>query len=152
MNVNDPYIIAALAHWTGDPSPLDIDWRANDMREADRDRAAEARIGGAVYRGIFSMPHSRSWTDDTIDATAKAGVVNVQNNRKSSRRAYLPESAFDWPVYQAAQSGPRGYANVEPFAHAYFHPGPQDCRDYAQCHARAYSIPESENRALHGDR
>ena len=29
-------------------------------------------------------------------------------------------------------------ATPVPFVHAYFHPDPNDCRDYAQCHARAY--------------
>jgi len=73
-----------------------------DITEADRDRAVLARIGGAVYRGIDMMPHSRAWDDDTYHASARAGVVNVQNNRKASRRAYLPEAAFDWPIYRAA--------------------------------------------------
>lgn len=29
-----------------------------------------------------------------------------------------------------------------PFVHAYFHPDPNDCRTYAQCHARAYGPSE----------
>ena len=29
------------------------------------------------------------------------------------------------------------------YQHAYVHPGPQDCRDYAQCHARAYGYEQT---------
>jgi hypothetical protein len=68
----------------------------------EADSAVMARIGGNVYRGIDMMPHSRRWDDDTYHASAKAAVQNVQNNRKASRRAQLPEAAFDWPIYRIA--------------------------------------------------
>lgn len=31
------------------------------------------------------------------------------------------------------------FPEQEPFRHAYYHPGPQDCRDSKQCHERAYA-------------
>lgn len=114
-NPNDPYIIAALAHWTGDPSPTDIEWRANDMRETDRDRAVIARIGGNLYRMMFQPFRA---TAHERDAMVKAALDQVIRNRKSSRRAQLPESAFDWPIYSAALdpclfcAGTRGAANT----------------------------------------
>lgn len=60
----------------------------------DRDRAVLARIGGHVMRAKYAQ----GWAAETL---AEA-VSIIQRNRKSSRRAYLPESAFDWPIYQAA--------------------------------------------------
>ena len=169
MNVNDPYIIAALAHWTGDPSPLDIDWRANDMREADRDRAVLARRKAGEKRHIAAIAGTIEWVHDK---------PNLNDGR-------LPESAFDWPVYRAAMIGPmskmdapgvwaasegircwlwdNGYAvsdnGYEPHRLAgYMDSGPEqadECRRLRgadECPVHSPSIPESENRALHGDR
>lgn len=35
-----------------------------------------------------------------------------------------------------------------PYVHDYTHPGPQDCIDYNQCHARAYGLNEVTSRGL----
>ena len=72
--------------------------------EDERDRAVEARIGGNEYRTRqtrIGRGHGyKDWA--ACDAAVVEAVTQVQRDRKASRRAQLPESAFDWPIYRAA--------------------------------------------------
>jgi hypothetical protein len=73
-----------------------------DRIQEERDRAVIARIGGNVYRHEGGVCRARGYTVAETDEYIASEVRHVVNNRKASRRAYLPEAAFDWPVYQAA--------------------------------------------------
>lgn len=71
---------------------------ANDTR----DRAQEARIGGNVYRHERTITHARGYTVSETDEYMASETRHKMNDRKASRRAMLPEAAFDWPIYREA--------------------------------------------------
>jgi hypothetical protein len=64
-----------------------------DLDNIDRNKAAEARIGGWM---VVHWAHARVWTAETLALAAKVGDM------RSAFPTMLPEAAFDWPIYQAA--------------------------------------------------
>jgi hypothetical protein len=120
------------------------------------DLAVIARIGGNVFRHDAGMVRARGYTREQTDEYMASEVQHKVNDRKASRRAQLPEAAFDWPVYRAAmlRTVIEGLVNDETplpvFEGGSVWRAAQDIGNALNLWPEA--IPESELRALAGDR
>ena len=85
-----------------DPYTLDR-WAAGDDVRLHEDRAVLARIGGNVYRHEATIARARGYTRADVDEYMVSEVRHKVNDRKASQRSCLPEAAFSWPIYEAAQ-------------------------------------------------
>jgi hypothetical protein len=83
------------AYIQGEPPPSEVDFRAEEMREADQDRAVVARRKAGEKRHIAAIAGTTEWVHDRA-------------LWKNPRDGWLPESAFDWPIYIAGMAGRYG--------------------------------------------
>lgn len=171
MNTNDPYIVAALPHWTGDPSPLDIDWRAQDMREADRERAAEARHGGRqiteylvsfvgdAWRGRASaeqIAKAEAFDEATWSyQLAPSGEGNSADRLASLARRYAAQGSNEsFPKSRLLTLDQAEAMLSWPIYRAGYTQSTEDCQStgHIEYTYGPPEITESELRALDGDR